>query len=102
MERSYRLTSDSAFIVEPGVSAKVLFDEHGGACTFTLFGDMSEDKVLQTFEMLVPAKERSSPKPHGGIMCMGACIQTFFYKAVTLSTGSIGDARSYPAAIQAL
>jgi hypothetical protein len=50
---------DGAFIIEPGVTAKAAFDKHGSASTLTLFREMSEDKVLQTFDVLVPAKEEA-------------------------------------------
>jgi hypothetical protein len=99
MKRSYRVTPDGTFIIEPGVSAKAAFDEHGGACTFTLFGEMSEDKVLETFDVLVPTNERGSKKPQDMLECIGSCLRSFFYNHVTLSTGSVGKVTSDPAAI---
>lgn len=98
MKRSYPVTPDGAFILEPGVRAKAAFDNHGGACAFTLFGNMSEDKVQQTFEVLVPAKKRGSNKLQELIMCAGACMRSVVYKNVELATGSFGKARSDPAA----
>jgi len=98
MKRSYTVTRDSAFILEPGVTAKAAFDKHGGACAFTLFGDMSEEKVQQTFDVLVPTKKRGSNKPQESMTCAGACIKSVVYKNVGVVTGSFGKARSDPAA----
>jgi hypothetical protein len=99
MKRLYRVAPDGAFIIEPGVSAKVTFDKRGGACTFTLFGEISEGKVLETFNVLVPVDQRGSTKPEESLQCVGSCIRTIFYKNVDLATGSFGKARSDPAAI---
>ena len=99
MKRSYRVTPDGAFIIEPGVTAKAAFDKHGGACTFTLFGEMSEGKVLQTFDVLVPAKKRGSTTPEDMLQCVGSCLRSIFYKNVDLATGSVGKTTSDPAAI---
>jgi hypothetical protein len=99
MKRLYRVAPDGAFIIESGVTAKTAFDKHGSACTLTLFGEMSEDKVLQTFDVLVPAKERVSKKPIDDLVCIGACLRSIFYKNVDMTTGSVGKARSDPAAI---
>lgn len=99
MKRSYHVTPDAAFTIERGVTAKAVFDEHGNACTFTLFGDISEHKVLQTFDALVPTKKRGSKKPQDMLECMGACLRSISYRNVTLETGSVGNATSDPAAI---
>lgn len=99
MKPLYRVAPDGAFIVEPGVSAKATLDKRGGACTFTLFGDMSEHKVLRTFNVLVPVKERGSSKPQEWIECIGSCIRNILYEDVDFATASFGDSRSDPAAI---
>src|SRR6185437_5314499 len=99
MKRSYHVTPRGAFIIEPGATAKAVFDEHGGACTFTLFGEMSEDKVLETFDMLVPTEKRGSNKAQEMLECIGSCLRIFSYQNVTLVTGSVGEAISDPAAI---
>ena len=99
MKRSYRVTPEGAFVIESGVTAKAAFDKHGGACTFTLFGEITEDKVLQMFNVLVPAKKRGSKNPEEMLQCIGACVRTISYKSVDLTTGSVGKATSEPAAI---
>jgi hypothetical protein len=99
MKRSYDVTPDGAFIIKPGVTAKAVFDEHGSACTFSLFGEMSEHKVLQTFDVLVPTKNRGSKKPQDMLECIGSCLRSISYKNVTLVTGSVGNGTSDPAAI---
>jgi hypothetical protein len=99
MKRLYSVAPNGQFIIEPEVTLKAAFDKHGSACTLTLFGAMSEDKVFETFDRLVPAKKRGSGKPIDAIQCVGACMRTVTYKDVYLLTGAVGKATSDPAAI---
>jgi hypothetical protein len=98
MNRSYTKTPDGAFILKHGVTAKATFDRQGGACAIVLFGAMSEDEVLKTFDLLVPANTRGSNTPHQSLVCAGACLKSTIYKKVELVTGSFGHANSDPAA----
>ena len=99
MKRLYPVAPDGVFIMEPGIMVKAAFDKHGSACTLTLFGETSEDKVLKTFDMLVPAKKRGSQTPLDMLECLGSCMRNVSYKDVYLVTGSVGKATSDPAAI---
>lgn len=98
MKGSYRVTPDGAFIVEPGATVKAVFDHNGGACTLALYGAVSEDKVLQVFDVLVPVKKRGAKK-EDMIECAGGCERDLVYENVALATGSVGRQTSEPAAI---
>ncbi|HEX6545106.1 MAG TPA: hypothetical protein VF023_02285, partial [Bryobacteraceae bacterium] len=80
MKGSYRVAPDGTFMIEPGVTAKAAFDKRGNTCALTFFGDMSEEKVIKTFNALVPAEERGSTNPANMITCVGLCIQGISYK----------------------
>ena len=98
MKGSYRVTPDGAFIVEPRATVKAVFDRNGGACTLALYGAVSEDKVLQVFDVLVPVKKRGAKK-EDMIECAGGCERDLVYENVALATGSVGRQTSEPAAI---
>jgi hypothetical protein len=100
MRHSYRIASDGAYILEDGITTKAVFDKHGGACTFTLFGEMSEEKVIQVFDVLVPTTQRGSELLGDGVTYLGQpTLRSISYKNVDLVTGSVGKAVSDPAAI---
>ena len=75
-----------------------MFDKQGRACSHTLHGEISQDQVLQLFDVLVPAKCRGV-KLQDMLACAGACREALVYQNVTLVSGVVGSQRSEPAAI---
>jgi hypothetical protein len=98
LKRSYPSEADGAFLIQPGVKLKGVFDEQGRACSLTLHGEISEDQALRLFDVLVPAKSRGVKK-QDMIECVGACQRDIVYENVTFATGAVGHQRSEPAAI---
>jgi hypothetical protein len=98
LKSSYRVTEDGAFIVGAGAELKAVFDSSGEACTLTLHGPVSENRVFHIFDVLVPVKTRGVKK-QDMIECVGVCQRILVYKNVALTIGAVGKQTSEPAAV---
>lgn len=99
MKRLFPTAPDGAFILEPGMTVKAVFDSHDKACTLTLRGAMSEDEVLHYFNVLVPRNIRGPKKAAEPFWCVNVCEHVISYQNVSLVTGTTGTQKSDPAAV---